>query len=163
VIRPILWGLLVAGCFDPLYELGPDRSWIVCCRSGLIDTCECLDPELMCPQQLTACARDTCVPQGACPGGAGGGSGTAGGSGNAGGTAFAGGSGTAGGATAGGGAAGGGTAGGGTAGGGMMTVYEPCCTNGRVGSCACSPQGCNAPAFRPCAMGTCVAPNLSCP
>jgi len=178
VIRPLLFAFLAVSCFDPLYETGPGRSWVVCCRAGLIDTCECLEPDMMCMQQITACALDRCVSQGACPGGTSGGAGAAGGSGHGGGSATAGGAsaggaaggaGTAGGAGAAGGAgtAGGATAGGATAGGatagGTTSPYEPCCTNGRVGSCACSPQGCDAPAFRACAMGTCVAANLSCP
>lgn len=156
--RTVVALLLAASCFDPLYELGPGRSWTVCCRAGGIDTCECVEGQ-SCAFQLTACAQNTCVEQGPC-GGTGGGSGTGGGAGggfviqDAGQVSDAG---------AGGGSGGGG---GGSGGGGQVvqpTTYEPCCTSGAIATCECPDGVCSAPPFLPCAMGACVGSELSCP
>jgi hypothetical protein len=186
-LRPALFFLVAFGCFDPLYELGPGQSWSVCCVQGSIDTCECFD-EASCSFALTACAANRCVTSGTCSGGTGGNAG-AGGSGGSG----TGGSGTGGGSSGTGGAGGGfvisdaGT-GGGDGGTGMdagiepdagtpfdagttqdagnpitFYTYEPCCSGGRVISCACPNGQCSASAFKSCSMGRCVAVGGTCP
>lgn len=175
--------VVIASCFDPLYEPGPGEAWTVCCRHGQIDTCSCVD-EQHCSFALTACASNTCVESGSCLGG-----GTGGGNGGTGGGAI----GRDGGSSAGGAGGLGGQDAGGISDAGLagmdagqladagqavdagtdagqtlpdagpgITGYQPCCVQGHVGSCPCFGT-CQTQFFRSCAMGRCVASSAGCP
>jgi len=76
---PLRLLLLVAAalslaCLDALYEdpplPAPPGGWVVCCVSGRVNTCPCLD-ESGCNQDLLACAAGACAPRtaGSCGGG----------------------------------------------------------------------------------------------
>lgn len=137
--------LAFAACLDALYEDIPPTSftgsWVVCCLSGRINTCPC-DAGELCAPELVACSSGACAPStaGGCStpadGGHGGDGGIQPGDGGP--------PGDAGQVDAG------------------RTLYEPCCLNTIVSTCACGPAGCDGGAFTPCQSGRCVS-NGSCP
>ncbi|MFZ5440421.1 MAG: hypothetical protein ACOZQL_10450 [Myxococcota bacterium] len=169
-----LVALVLAACLDPLYEDGAplDSSWVTCCEDGQLTSCFCADPT-RCMARPTACAFGTCTSSPVCPLSGGGGGSAGGGSGFGGGSAFGGGAGGGSSADAGsqdagvqdagiGGGAGGGTGGGATGGGtggggGSPQVFEFCCVQSRLTTCACPASGCIGAPFTACPGGACVA------
>ncbi|HYV44118.1 MAG TPA: hypothetical protein VFA20_04615 [Myxococcaceae bacterium] len=86
---------LSLACLDALYEdpplQTPPGGWVVCCVSGRVNTCPCLEAS-GCDPDLLACAAGACAPRtaGSCGGGGGdAGSGDGGSSGDGGTTTFA--------------------------------------------------------------------------